>query len=306
MDHPFSQGRTLLVVNPTAQHGNCGAAAACVEEALRSQLGDALDVHVTTAAGDATSVARQACGTYASVVVLGGDGTLHEVANGIMQEPFDVRPAVGLIPLGSGNDYARTLGMPLSLDDALAKIFDTHEQLFDIGLCNGEYFAETLSFGLDAAVALGTIELRERKGKSSDLLYVQSGLDQLLHHLDTYHTEAYLDGHTPFRRPVLMMAVQIGKTYGGGFKVCPDAKPDDGYFDLCYADAPMSVPKATMLFLLARNARHVGSKQVHFERVKKLNLTFNERPPVQMDGEAHTADCFDIQILHKKFKVLRA
>ena len=306
MEHPFSQGRTLLVVNPTAQNGNCAAVASHVEAALRAQLGDNLDVRATTAAGEATAIAQSACGAYASLVVLGGDGTLHEVANGVMKEPFDVRPTIGLIPLGSGNDYARTLNMPLTLDHALTRIFETREQLFDIGVCNGEYFVETLSFGLDAAVALGTIELRERTGKSGNMLYVQSGLDQLLHHLDTYHTEAYIDGNTPFRRPILMMAVQIGKTYGGGFKVCPNAEPDDGYFDLCYADAPMSVAKATALFMLARNARHVGSKQVHFDRAKKLNITFNERPPVQMDGEAHTADFFDIEILHHKFKVLKA
>ena len=304
MDPCFSQGRTLLLVNPVAQHGNGSAAAESAERLLRASLADRLDVRFTEYAGHARQIAIEACGAYSSLVMLGGDGTVHEVANGLMSQPAGKRPLLGLLPLGSGNDYARTLGLSFKLEQAVAQLFMAQPHAMDLGSCNNEYFVETLSFGLDAAVALGTIELRERTGRTGTMLYLQSGIDQLLHHLDVYHTEAWLEGHVPFRRAVYMLAVQVGPTYGGGFRVCPKAKPDDGLLDVCYTEAPLSMPKASFMFMLAKEAHHAKFKQVHFAQVRSLNLAFDVRPPVQMDGEAHIADTYDITVHKQVLKVL--
>ena len=304
MDECLRNGRTLLVVNPTAQHGNGAKAAEQAERLLRASLGENLDVQVSQHAGHVTQIASDACGAYSSLVVLGGDGTVHEAANGLMARPATQRPILGVLPMGSGNDYARSLGLSLNLEHAAAQLLEAKANALDIGCCNGEYFVESLSFGLDAAVALGTIELRKRTGRTGTMLYLQSGIDQLLHHLDVYHTEAWIDGKTPFRKAVFMMAIQLGPTYGGGFRICPDAKLDDGLFDVCYTEAPLSLPKASFMFMLAKNAHHVGFKQVHFAKARTLNLTFDSRPPVQMDGEAHIADLYDISLLKHALQVL--
>lgn len=94
-----------------------------------------------------------------------------------------------------------------------------------MGKCNDRWFLETLSFGLDAAIALDTVERRVRTGKTGTMLYLQSGIDQLLHHMDLRRYTAVLDGGEPVCGESYLFAVQIGQTYGGGFRICPDATP---------------------------------------------------------------------------------
>ncbi len=304
----MQDGRVLLVANPAAQRGNGAQAATIACDLLREWLGeDAVELALTERPRHAVEVASRASrDRFASVVVLGGDGVVHEVVNGLMQLSADDRPRLGLVPVGSGNDYARTLGMSESVPDAIVQFLDARELRADIGCCNDEYFAETLSFGLDAAIALDTVERRKRTGQQGTVLYLMSGLDQLLHHLDVYSFEAWLDGERRIAGSVHMLCVQIGKTYGGGFRICPDAAIDDGMFDLCYADSPMSVPEAMFKFLRAKDAHHTKFKNIHFDRASTIELTFDRRPPCQIDGEAHIADSYSIATVPKALRVLVA
>jgi diacylglycerol kinase family enzyme len=172
-----------------------------------------------------------------------------------------------------------------------------------VGSCNGEYFDETLSFGLDAGIALGTVDLRTRIHMGGTPLYLASGVNQLLFHLDSYHFQATLDGGREIGGETPMIAVQLGPTYGGGFRICPDAKLDDGLFDLCWADTA-SLPRAISIFLRAKNGKHVNCPEIHFERASSIHLEFDRRPPVQMDGEAHIAESYDIRLHPHALEVL--
>ena len=289
----LQEGKTLLIVNPAAKRGHGAEAGRQVLRALRAELGvHAVDVANTYRARHATELAAGAAG-YRNVVALGGDGVIHEVVNGLMQLPKADRPTLGVIPVGSGNDYARSLGMPLKLEAAVRMLLEARELPIDVGCCNGEFFDETLSFGLDAGVALGTVAWRARLHISGAPLYLASGIDQMLNHLDAYRFRAVLDGEREVSGQMIMMAVQIGPTYGGGFRVCPGATFDDGLFDICYAD-PVKLPRAARLFLSAKNAHHVGAPEIHFDRASSIQLEFDQRPPVQMDGEEHVADAYDI------------
>lgn len=299
------QGKTLLVVNPAAKRGHGAEAGRAALRALRAALGvHAVDVANTYEPHHAVELAADA-GGYANVVALGGDGVIHEVVNGLMRLPQDVRPALGVIPVGSGNDYARTLGMPLKLEAALDTLLDARERPADVGSCNGEFFDETLSFGLDAGVALGTVPWRARLHISGAPLYLASGLDQMLFHLDTYRFDAQLDGSRALSGQMIMFAVQLGPTYGGGFRVCPDARPDDGLFDVCFAD-PVKMPRAAVLFLSAKDAHHVNAPEIHFEQAESIHLEFDRHPPVQIDGEPHVADSYDIRMHPHALRVLAA
>lgn len=297
-------GRTLLVANPMAQNGNGAAAARRAAQALRASLGDeSFSMAFTESAGRATDLAAQA-GSYDTVLALGGDGLVHEVANGLMRLPGEARPALGVIPVGSGNDYARTLGMPESLDEAVRLVLGAPHRLLDIGRCNAEYFVETLSFGLDAAIALDTMKRRRRSRLTGCLLYAASGIDQLAHHLVEYHFEAHLDGGRLLEGSMFLFAVQIGPTYGGGFRICPAAQPSDGLFDLCIAQPPLSLPRATCIFLMAKNGWHARSKQVAFHKAATLDLQFEKSPPVQVDGEPITGERFHVEIVPQALRVL--
>ena len=202
-----SNRNVLLIANPAAQRGHGAEAARIAYDLLCEWAGEeAVTLALTDFPGHAVDLAADApSDRYDTVIALGGDGIVHEVVNGLMRLPFDKRPAFGLVPVGSGNDYARTLGMSESVPDAIVQFLDAREQLADVGCCNGEYFAETLSFGLDAAIALDTVVRRERTGQQGTILYMMSGLDILLHHLEEYEfrprRRAYYRGaHAHVRR----------------------------------------------------------------------------------------------------------
>ena len=302
----LTEGKTLLIANPAAQRGNGLDAARKAHGLLVERLGeDGVDLQLTERAGHATELA--ACATsdwYATVIVLGGDGVIHETVNGLMQIEADARPRMGVIPVGSGNDYARTLGMSERVPEAIGQILESGETSMDIGSCNGEFFMETLSFGLDAAIALDTVERRKRTGEQGTILYLKSGLDQLLHHLDTYEFSATFEDGRSLSAPIHMFTVQIGQTYGGGFRICPEADPTDGIFDICYAAAPMSVREASFKFLRAKDAHHTHYKNIFFERTTGLTLAFDKRPPCQIDGEPHIADSYDISMHQRALRVI--
>lgn len=302
------QGKVLLLANPAAQRGNGKQIADIARDLLVQWLGeDAVGFVLTERPGHAAELAAQAGdGGYSTIIALGGDGLVHETVNGLMRLPRDARPTFGLIPAGSGNDFARTLGMSDCVPDAVVQFLDAEERTFDVGCCNGEYFAETLSFGLDAAIALDTVERRERTGQQGTALYLASGLDQLFHHLDTYRFTAKLDGERSFEGQAIMFAVQNGPTYGGGFQICPEADPGDGLLDICYAEGPMSIPVATWKFLSAKDGKHVNKRGISFERAARIELSFDTRPPCQIDGEPHIADSYDISLVPQAINVLCA
>lgn len=304
----MEDGRVLLIANPAAQRGNGLDAGHIAYDLLCEWLGkDRVDFKLTDNPGHAEELAAHApTSEYGTVIALGGDGMAHETVNGLMKLDSADRPCFGLIPVGSGNDFANTLGMSDCVPDAIVQFLDADIVPFDIGRCNDAYFDETLSFGLDAAIALDTIERRKHTEKQGMSLYFASGIDQLLHHLDTFQVTAVLDGDRRIEGPVHLFAVQLGPTYGGGFLICPDADPTDGLFDICYADSPMNLVEASFKFLMAKKGRHVNFKGIHFERASSIELSFDRRPPCQIDGEEYLADSYSIQVIPKALKVLRA
>ncbi|MFR1640981.1 MAG: acylglycerol kinase family protein [Eggerthellaceae bacterium] len=132
---PMHLGKTLLIANPVSQNGKGARAAARAEELLRRSLGDGLHAVLTESEGHAVELAARA-GGFDAVVVLGGDGIVHEAANGLMRLPGPDRPALGLIPVGSGND-ARTLGMAGDVERACAQLLSAQAHPADLGVVSG-------------------------------------------------------------------------------------------------------------------------------------------------------------------------
>ena len=294
-----NMGKVLAIVNPAARNGDGARAAAF----LRYVAGDpespfeSLDAKTTRHSGHATEIAAQA-GDYDCVLACGGDGVVHEVVAGLMSLPRSLRPALALIPCGNGNDYARTLGMDFCMDNAFAQLSSASLHGVDVGVCNGEYFVETLSFGLDAAIALGTHERRRRTGRSGTRLFVEEGINQLAFHRDAYAYKCIVDGAQAKEGSMHLLAVQIGPTYGGGFRICPNADPSDGMLDCCVAKAPLSMMRAAYLFAKAKDGKHVKQTGVFdFFGAKSLSLEFDKEPPAQIDGEAIRAKSFDISVI---------
>ncbi|WP_302964658.1 diacylglycerol kinase family protein [uncultured Adlercreutzia sp.] len=288
-------GIIALIANPAAQNGRGAWAAVEAASHLRARVGDAgFRLLLTERPGHATELAAQLGPEVGLVAALGGDGIVSEVAAGLMERPRASRPALGVIPAGSGNDYAATLGMASAIPKAIDQILELRTGPADVGRVNGRYFVETLSFGLDAAIALDTMERRVRTGRAGTRLYLESAVDQLFHHLDTYGFRLETDAGG-VAGSCYLFAVQIGPTYGGHFRITPKAAIDDGLLDLCWATPTLSPRRALAVLLAARFGRHVGNEHIHFERADSLTLSFDREPPAQIDGEKLEGSRFSVE-----------
>lgn len=298
-------GRTLVIANPTSQSGAGVEGAAYVERMLKhfDSATDGFRVQLTNAAGHATSIARAAT-HFDTVIALGGDGVIHEVVNGLMKIGPNLRPRLGVIPLGSGNDYARSLGMALNEPEkSLAQILQGVTHKVDLGLVNGIYFDETLSFGVDAAIALDTMERRQISGSHGTRLFAASGVDVIRHNLRSYEYHAIADGDR-LEGESIIFAVQVGPTYGGGFKICPKADLCDGKLDVCSTVGNPTMAGALALLGRARFGLHTHSRYMRFRHVKNMSLDFKEELPCQADGEKVVGTHFDISCVHRALEVI--
>lgn len=308
--HATDFGLTLIIANPAAQSG----AAREVAERLQrffdmTARASQFDLVLTERMGHAKELAAQAQG-YRTVIALGGDGVIHEVVNGLMTQEEDTRPALAILPVGSGNDFAQTLG----IDDFSGKDFGAlltcELQRQDIGrirLWNPtsgsgeatvEYYDQTLSVGIDAAIGLGTTELRKKTSLTGAPLYTLSGLEQFGLRYRNYPMTISFDGAPAERVRAIIMAIQLGPTYGSGYRICPDADPCDGILDVCYACGPVPRAVALPMFLSAKDGHHTKLPPVRMRRCHHVELTFEEpNYPIQADGEPIVASRIEVDIL---------
>lgn len=301
-------GNTLLIVNPSAKSGKARNARAEVAQLLEgitnTSRGHYFEVLETTYPLDAIIIAQELGEHFDTVFALGGDGIVHEVINGLMKVDEEKRPAFGVFPAGQGNDFARSLNLPLDPIKVLDELPHLKKKPVDIGMVNGSYFAETLSFGLDAAIALETMERRQRTSRTGTVLYLESGFNQIKNHLDVLHADIVIDGEEIPDLGFYTFAIQNGQTYGGGFNICPQAKLDDGIFNVCYATPPLSRLQAVQLFVKANRGKHTNDKHIHFKTGKEFKVVFKEKVAAQIDGEPISAFEYDVSLLPKALNVL--
>ena len=306
-------GNTLVIVNP-ASHSGKGAAGA---EVLRRffETYDAattsFELRLTSGQGDARRMAAESAG-FDTLIVLGGDGAIHEVVNGLMELPADVRPRLGVIPMGSGNDFARTLGLTLNDPEAsLRELLTGSERAIDLGRVEsdvrheGVYFAETLSFGLDAAIAQDTTDRRADGTKQEgSALFLTSSIKLVMRSQKGNPCTVRFGEEEAQRLDELVFAVQNGPTYGGGFRICPAAVPTDGKLDVCYNVRRPWMPHLLFLLGLARFGRHTGSRVVRLRQAETLSLAFDAEPPCQVDGEGLRGSTFEVRVVPEALRVL--
>ena len=273
--------KTILVVNPAAGRGRAGRRAPEARAALEATFGSLLQIE-TTAPGTAVQQVREAVEAGAErVVVLGGDGTLHEAANGLLRANVAERPPIAILPAGTGNDYAkmaRTLGVPLR--EAVRRLGRGTVRRFDVGVAWDEYFLNSVGIGFDAEVARVVSRWKRFTGLPAYLAAVL----QVLSRFETLDLTVETDGGS-FRDRLLLLEIAIGPCVGGGFRLTPDAQPDDGWLDLC------AIRQKSMGAILARLplvmlGKHTGLKDVRMLRATQVSVTGHAGPlHAQFDGE---------------------
>lgn len=285
-------GRILFVSNPTAKRGDAAQEIPSIMRILGTEAGH--EMILTERPGHATELAREARG-FDTIVAVGGDGTVHEVVNGLMSRDVDDRPAFSLLPAGSGNDYRRTLGISSDFTSALLQVVGGRKTNVDIGNCNGRWFANSIGMGLDARVAAKSVELRYETGWSGLPLYLRSLFNVLFHQYHSHKVTVTVDGGKPRSEDFLALAVTNGETYGGGFFITPGAVPTDGRFDTCVIDA-MPLYQALWRLGFIIPGKHGWMKPVHLSHCASILVEGDIAFEAALDGEVIIGDRFDIHI----------
>lgn len=232
--------RTLVIVNPQSGGGATGRRWSALEPRVRAALGD-VEVALTRARGDAMRLAAEAARSgVVRLIAAGGDGSLNEVVNGVLSAGCGDSVTLGLLPLGTGCDFARALGGPRGFDAALAASADAPPRTIDAGhlRCHGldgepaeRFFVNEASFGLSARV----VEEVERSGKGlgGTAAFLLGTLRGAMRHRCA-PIELYVDGRRVFTGPAMLGAAANGQWFGGGMRIAPGARLDDALLDVVW------------------------------------------------------------------------
>ncbi|HEX8464754.1 MAG TPA: diacylglycerol kinase family protein [Abditibacterium sp.] len=273
-----------IVLNPRAGRGAGQKMRPRLEKWLAAESMDA-QILVTEHRGHATELARAATGNGAEIVVAaGGDGTLGEVLNGI----WGTNVKLGILPLGTGNDFARTLSIGADLELGLKVLKDGFSRRVDVGTVEIEgksrFFLNVAGAGFDSRCAMRINEhrpqiLSKMSGPSAYLVAVASELMSL----KSAQLKLELDGKLIEERAVLC-AIANAKSYGGGMKVAPDAQIDDGLLDVCLIK-DLGALQFARAFPGVFRGKHIHHPKVEMFRASKVTLESEPPLPVLVDGD---------------------
>lgn len=265
-----------LVVNPASGRGRAGRLAAAVAERLRA-AGASVEVLASRSAEHATALARDAAARHEAVAAMGGDGMVAFVANGIL----GTGAALGIVPTGTGNDFAVTLGYPRRRPlEACAALAGDRTRVVDVGrIEGGRAFLCVAGGGFDSEVNREANRIRWARGT---LVYVVA----VFKTLRRFRPSAFrvtLDGErVDFEG--MFVAVGNARSYGGGMKITPQAEPDDGLFDVCLVKA-MSRPALLAQLPRLFRGRHVLHPAVEIRRAREVRIESDRDFRLYADGE---------------------
>jgi YegS/Rv2252/BmrU family lipid kinase len=246
------------------------------------------DLIRTEAPGQAIDLARQAAADgYERVVAMGGDGTTNEVTNGLLMAAEEgYQGMLGIIPAGSGNDFAYAVGIPGNPEGACRRLAEGRERVVDVVqvTVDGEsrIYDYGVGIGYDADVLLETRKMTRLRGFP---MYLWAVLRVLATNGKwPYPVRVTVDGQPLPHQAVTLITVANGPRAGGGFLIAPDAQPDDGLLDVCVADR---LGRLGILYLLPHTMRgtHKGKKPVTMLRGQHVLIESEHGVPGHMDGE---------------------
>ena len=296
-----------IILNPMADMGNAWRVARDLRSITEEHGG--IDWSGTVYPGHAIDLAKSAEG-YDLVIAMGGDGTVHEVMNGLMKIPEDKRPSLGVVPVGSGNDFAHGIGVSTKSTEALSRAINGEPSTVDLGLMideqgRKEYFDNTLGVGFGAIVTINSHRLPLLRGY---IMYLTAIVQTII--LDHNPITMQLETDTEkWDQKVIYLAICNGPREAGGLPMAPDAKMDDGIFHYAMIE---DVSRLMMFRILPEvmKGTHGRFKQVKMGTFKKLTLTSDRPLYIHTDGEVFSGPGTNIrkvsfEILPNALKVVR-
>ena len=268
-----------FVVNPAAGRGRGRKTLERLQPLLRPE--DV--VAVSEGPGHCQRLAAEGAAQHPAVIVVGGDGTVCEVINGIAQVGFTV--ALGILPVGTANDLASGVGIPRDFERALAIVRAGHIRPVDLGLIvrgdERRYFVTTVGAGINALIA-SQAQAETDKAVGSPVVYIGVAIKMILRFSPVpVEIEA---GQYTHRGPILMMSVSNVAKEGGLFWLAPDARPDDGFLHLLiWSDVPLWLRHWYALKSVLGGTHKL--KRASLRAVKSVTLRAVEDTPFYVDGE---------------------
>ncbi|MDX1444436.1 MAG: diacylglycerol kinase family lipid kinase [Gammaproteobacteria bacterium] len=287
-----------LIINPHAGRGDGARTGPEIAREL-TRRGFDCEARLTNERGHAVELAREAAANGADcVAIAGGDGSIHEAVNGLMQS--GCKTPLAIMPVGTGNDFAKMFGSP-SWQTVCAQIADGQRRHVDIGRCNGRYFTNGIGIGFDAKVADIANNIGWLRGKA---VYGVALAKVLAFHHDNPSVRITTDDHT-FVQPITLLAAANGRVYGGSFRISPQASIADGALDIVIA-ANFSRLRIMQLVPHVLRGTHLGLPGVRFLRTRKLLVESREALTVHADGEMLEGDNrrLEIELLPGRLSVI--
>ncbi|MBP3433693.1 MAG: diacylglycerol kinase family lipid kinase [Clostridia bacterium] len=276
-----------IISNPAAGKTKSGKSLQIVQDVF-TESGAAFETHLTERAGDATEIARRLTENgETEIIALGGDGTLHEVLNGLA-DPSACN--FGLIPSGTGNDFAEKIGLPLDADATARIVLKGEVKETDYLEVGGMRCMNVAGVGMDVDV----LE-RCQKGKMKGKLKYFKSLLQSLFSFKGYRVEIQSEEVTE-TRDVLLAAACNGSQFGGGIRICPAADVADGKLDVVIVDClggKWKIIKAFMALLKGKILEYPAAKHFLCDTVKFLP---KQDCAMQLDGELYRGVPFDVKL----------
>ena len=310
----------LVIYNPVAGRGRVKKHWPEVQQGL-IDAGIEFDVTATSAPLEAVTLAENAATKYSTVIAVGGDGTVHEVVNGLLRASSEGETiALGVVPLGNGDDFAKMIPPQTSIGGkvfdwrvAIEKITKGQTKLFDIGRMSGDqlrleqnnnpqYFMNGLDIGFGAQAALNFTKV------PSFLTGIAAYLAAIMKTLIDYHipkVSIQIDDQPAFEQSTTMTAITNGRCFGSGFWVCPDAQVDDGLLDVMVTQ---SVGRLKILSLIPKimKGTHVNEPILKNYRARRIVIKSEQSLVVEADGEIPYTQTqhLEVQILDKKLRMI--
>jgi diacylglycerol kinase (ATP) len=293
--------KILVIFNPAANHGRAKELKKTIQGMVKDYGG--LDWECTTVIGESREITLRAIQKgYNHLIAIGGDGTTQEVVNGLLSTPKTKRPTLGIVPIGSGNDFAGSLDISLDYVNALLAAITGKPHPVDIGFLktsNGKkyYWVNVVGIGFDAVVNIHT---RKMKFFTGFWLYLTAALQTIMQNHTPYHFTGQMDGKK-FERNLLMLIISNGKREGGGFKVAPLALQDDGLLNYV---GVKTISRFQMLLTLFFFLQGTQDQLPYVETGKLKKLEINADHPMQIHADGEIIAGFDSKVTGLTIQVI--
>ena len=294
---PLKKEKALLIVNPKA--GKQSAKAHIFEIINELSAKYTLTVHITEGPGDAVETAKEA-GDFDAVICCGGDGTLSQTVQGVMQ--LEKKPVIGYLPCGTANDVASTLRLPKNFKEGARQILGAEPQPHDIGLFNGKPFVYVASFGTFSKTSYETPQ--DVKNVFGEFAYLFTGISELGNICGEDVTVIH-DGVEDKFENVTLLSVNNTASIGGIVKLPKEQyQLDDGRFEMLIVKKPKNLSELQNTFFSVTKGEFDGKNAVllHF---RSAEIRIAHAVDWSIDGEAGgSADTVSIGVVPKSIEIL--